>query len=118
MPRQPTQPPSRRQFLALAAVGVPAVRGAHIALGAAAAPGDTTPAQIAIGAGRVVWNIPPGVRGFNFWGTRSDTAFMPEYQKIGVNLLRFPPGADGDLQDLDAGLIDDSAKVAKALSGD
>ena len=69
-------------------------------------------------AGRELWRIPPGVRGFNFWGTRSDAAFMPEYQKIGLNLLRFPPGQAGDQEPVSQELINDSAKVAKAVGGD
>ena len=77
---------SRRQFLALAAA-TPALRAA-VQQRSAAAQGDATPAQITVQADRELWRIPPGVRGFNFWGTRSDAAFMPEYQKIGLNLNR------------------------------
>ena len=58
------------------------------------------------------------MRGFNFWGTRSDAAFMPEYQKIGLNLLRFPPGQAGDQEPVSQELINDSAKVMKAVGGD
>lgn len=79
---------------------------------------STTPARIAIDAGRVLWRIPATLRGFNFWGTRADDAFMPEYRAIGVKLLRFPPGRTGDENDLQQSLIDDSAKVARALNGD
>src|SRR3954453_22947332 len=106
---------TRRQFLALAAAS-PALRAAqqsHVA-----AQGDATPAQIAVEAGRELWRIPPGVRGFNFWGTRSDAAFMPEYQKIGLNLLSFPPGQAGDQEPVSQELINDSAKVMQAVGGD
>src|SRR6476659_4616523 len=107
---------SRRQFLALAAA-TPALRAAGQQRNVAAQ-GDATPVQIAVQAGRELWRIPPGVRGFNFWGTRSDAAFMPEYQKIGLNLLRFPPGQAGDQEPVSQELINDSAKVAKAVGGD
>lgn len=79
---------------------------------------STRPAQIAVDAGRILWRIPATLRGFNFWGTRADDAFMPEYRAIGVKLLRFPPGRTGDENDLQRSLIDDSAKVARALNGD
>src|SRR5215211_5007202 len=107
---------SRRQFLALAAAAPPALRATirHSAV----AQGNETPAQIVVQAGRELWRIPPGVRGFNFWGTRSDVAFMPEYQKIGVKLLRFPPGQAGDQEPVSQELIADSAKVVKAVGGD
>src|SRR6476661_4536946 len=105
---------SRRQFLSLVAAA-PALR----AVGrSAAAQGGETPAQIVVQAGRELWRIPPGVRGFNFWGTRSDAAFMPEYQKIGLNLLRFPPGQAGDQEPVSQELINDSAKVMQAVGGD
>src|SRR3954470_10576876 len=107
---------SRRQFLALAAA-TPALRAA-VQQPRAAAQADATPAQITVQANRELWRIPPGVRGFNFWGTRSDAAFMPEYQKIGLNLLRFPPGQAGDQEPVSQELITDSAKVAKAVGGD
>src|SRR6476620_3942665 len=87
---------SRRQFLAIAAATPPALRATVPQRGAAQA--SEMPAQIAVQPGRELWRIPPGIRGFNFWGTRSDAAFMPEYQKIGLNLLRFPPGQAGDQQ--------------------
>jgi hypothetical protein len=106
---------SRRRFLALAAA-TPALRAA-VQRGVAAQGGET-PAQIAVQAGRELWRIPPGVRGFNFWGTRSDAAFTPEYQKIGLNLLRFPPGQAGDQEPVSQELINDSAKVTKAVGGD
>jgi hypothetical protein len=106
---------SRRRFLALAA-GVPALVATRAPR--ANAQDGATPAQITVQAGQELWRIPPTVRGFNFWGTRSDAAFMPEYRKIGVNLLRFPPGQAGDQQDLDRTLIDDSGKVTQALGGD
>ena len=106
---------SRRRFLALAAA-TPAL--AAVQQHNVAAQGGETPAHIAVEAGRELWRIPPGVRGFNFWGTRSDAAFMPEYQKIGLNLLRFPPGQAGDQQPVSQELINDSAKVAKAVGGD
>src|SRR5215203_5860777 len=86
---------SRRRFIALAAAAPPALRAAMQQHSAVAQAGET-PAQISVQAGRELWRIPPSVRGFNFWGTRSDAAFMPEYQKIGLNLLRFPPGQAGD----------------------
>src|SRR6478672_7592751 len=107
---------SRRQFLALAAAAPPALRATirHSAV----AQGNETPAQITVQAGRELWRIPPGVRGFNFWGTRSDAAFMPEYQKIGVKLLRFPPGQAGDQQPVSQELINDSSKVMRAVGGD
>jgi hypothetical protein len=107
---------SRRQFLALAAAAPPALRAAVQPI--AVAQGEQTPAQIAVQAGRELWRIPPGVRGFNFWGTRSDAAFMPEYQKIGLNLLRFPPGQAGDQAPVSQELINDSAKVMRAVGGD
>jgi hypothetical protein len=107
---------SRRRFLALAAAGAAGL--AVVRTPSAAAQGDAVAVQIAVEAGRVLWRIPATVRGFNFRGIRSDAAFMPEYRKLGLNLLRFPPGQDGDLQDLPADLIDDSAKVAQALGGD
>src|SRR5262245_11262097 len=120
MPRSTSQPDepihralSRRRFLGLAAAGAAGLVVPHMP--GAAAQGDATPARIAVDAGRVLWRIPPTVRGFNFRGIRSDAAFMPEYRKIGLNLLRFPPGQDGDQQDLDPSLIDDSAKVTQAL---
>ena len=105
---------SRRRFLALAA-GAPALAAARAPR---AAQEDATPARIAVQAGQELWRIPPTVRGFNFWGTRSDAAFMPEYRKIGLNLLRFPPGQAGDQQNVDPSLIDDSAKVMRAAGGD
>jgi hypothetical protein len=105
---------SRRRFLALAA-GAPMIVAAS---GRRAAQPGATPARIAVQAGQELWRIPPTVRGFNFWGTRSDALFMPEYRKISVNLLRFPPGQAGDQQDLDRTLIDDSGKVKQALGGD
>src|SRR4051812_10673509 len=107
---------SRRQFLALAAA-IPALRAAVQPPRAAAQAGET-PAQIAVQAGRELWRIPPGVRGFNFWGTRSDAAFIPEYRKIGLNLLRFPPGQAGDQAPVSQELISDSAKVVQAVGGD
>ncbi|MDQ2996239.1 MAG: hypothetical protein M3R61_04175 [Chloroflexota bacterium] len=107
---------SRRQFLALAAAASAA--RAAVQQRSAAAQGDETPAQIVVQAGRELWRIPPSVRGFNFWGTRSDAAFMPEYQKIGLNLLRFPPGQAGDQEPVSQELINDSAKVIKAVGGD
>src|SRR6476659_5054158 len=107
---------SRRQFLALAAA-TPALRAAGQQRNVAAQ-GDATPAQIAVEAGRELWRIPPTVRGFNFWGTRSDAAFMPAYQKIGLNLLRFPPGQAGDQQPVSQELINDSSKVMQAVGGD
>src|SRR4026208_2598433 len=107
---------TRRQFLALAAA-TPALPAA-VQQGNVAAHGDARPAQIAVQAGRELWRIPPSVRGFNFWGTRSDAAFMPEYQKIGLNLLRFPPGQPGDQAPVSRELINDSAKVIKAVGGD
>ncbi len=107
---------SRRRFLALAAA-TPALR-ATARLSNPVAQGDATPAQIAVQAGRELWRIPPGLRGFNFWGTRSDAAFMPEYQKIGLNLLRFPPGQAGDQEPVSQELITDSSKVMKAVGGD
>src|SRR4051812_38675526 len=107
---------TRRQFLALAAA-MPALRAA-VRQNSAVAPGNQTPAQIAVQASRELWRIPPGVRGFNFWGTRSDAAFMPEYRKIGLNLLRFPPGQAGDQEPVSQELITDSSKVMKAVSGD
>lgn len=76
------------------------------------------PARVAVDAGRDLWRVPSTMRGFNFWGTRSDDAFMPEYRAIGVRLLRFPPGRTGDENDLQQSLIDDSAKVARAMNGD
>jgi hypothetical protein len=106
---------SRRRFLALAA-GVPAL--AAVRAPRAAAQAGTTSARIAVQAGQELWRIPPTVRGFNFWGTRSDAAFMPEYHKIGLNLLRFPPGQAGDQDNVSHELIGDSAKVAQALNGD
>lgn len=111
--------PARRRFLALAGAALPAARIPSLPRGAspAAQPG-ATPAQIAVQAGQELWRIPPGLRGFNFWGTRSDAAFMPEYQKIGLNLLRFPPGQAGDQEPVSQELIGDSAKVAQALRGD
>jgi hypothetical protein len=108
---------ARRRFLALAAAAPPAL-GAAIRHGGAAAQGDQQPAQIAVQAGRELWRIPPSLRGFNFWGTRSDAAFMPEYQKIGLNLLRFPPGQAGDQEHVSNDLIAESAKVARAVGGD
>jgi hypothetical protein len=108
---------SRRRFLALAAAAPPALRAA-LQQSSVAAQGGETPAQIAVQAGGELWRIPPGVRGFNFWGTRSDAAFMPEYQKIGLNLLRFPPGQAGDQQPVSQELITDSSKVMKAVGGD
>jgi len=123
MPRsigQPNEPIgnalSRRRFLALAAAGTAGLVAARIS--GATAQGDATRAQIAVDAGRVLWRIPATVRGFNFRGIRSDAAFMPEYRKIGLNLLRFPPGQDGDQADLEPDLIDDSAKVTQALGGE
>jgi hypothetical protein len=107
---------SRRRFLALAAAGAAGLAAARTP-GAAAQDGETA-ARIAVDAGRVLWRIPPTVRGFNFRGIRSDAAFMPEYRKIGLNLLRFPPGQDGDQNDLAPDLIDDSATVTRALGGD
>jgi hypothetical protein len=106
---------SRRRFLALAA-GVPAL--ALVRTPSAAAQAGASPARIAVQAGQELWRIPASVRGFNFWGTRSDAAFMPEYRKIGLGLLRFPPGQAGDQQELQGGLIEDSAKVAHAMNGD
>jgi hypothetical protein len=108
---------SRRRFLAFAAATPPVWRAA-VQQRSAAAQGSETPAQIAVQAGRELWRIPPGVRGFNFWGTRSDAAFMPEYQKIGVHVLRFPPGQTGDQAPVSQELINDSAKVVKAMGGD
>src|SRR5215208_4453173 len=107
---------SRRRFLGLAAAGAAGLIAARTP--GTAAQGDATPAQIAVDAGRVLWRIPATVRGFNFRGIRSDAAFMPEYRKIGLNLLRFPPGQDGDQNDLAPDLIDDSAKVTQALGGE
>src|SRR6476469_6998220 len=107
---------SRRQFLALAAAAPPALHA--VVRPGSAAQGDETPAQVAVQAGRELWRIPPSVRGFNFWGTRSDAAFMPEYQKIGLNLLRFPPGQAGDQEPVSQELINDTAKVIKAVGGD
>ncbi|MFL5806198.1 MAG: twin-arginine translocation signal domain-containing protein, partial [Roseiflexaceae bacterium] len=107
---------SRRRFLALAAAGTAGLVAARTS--GAEAQGDETRAQIAVDAGRVLWRIPATVRGFNFRGIRSDAAFMPEYRKIGLNLLRFPPGQDGDQADLEPDLIDDSAKVTQALGGE
>jgi hypothetical protein len=109
-------PLSRRRFLTLAAAGVPALVAART-LGAAAQAG-ATPARITVQAGQELWRIPASVRGFNFWGTRSDVAFMPEYRKIGLGLLRFPPGDAGDQENVSAELINDSAKVTQALNGD
>src|SRR5215217_5265870 len=116
MTNQPARPLTRRRFLALAAAAPPLLRSA--ARQDSAAPAGEMPAQIAVQAGRELWRIPPGVRGFNFWGTRSDAAFMPEYQKIGLNLLRFPPGQAGDQAPVSQELITDSAKVVKAVGGD
>src|SRR5438105_1015146 len=116
MPTQRSRALSRRQFLAFAAA-TPALRAA-VRASSAAAQSDETPAQIAVQAGRELWRIPPGLRGFNFWGTRSDAAFMPEYQKIGLNLLRFPPGQAGDQELVSQELITDSSKVIKAVGGD
>src|SRR5258706_14820533 len=107
---------SRRRFLALAATGAAGLVAARIS--GAEAQGDETPAQIAVDAGRVLWRIPATVRGFNFQGTRSDAAFMPEYRKLRLGLLRFPPGQAGDQEDLSGDLIDDSAKVTQALGGE
>jgi hypothetical protein len=106
---------SRRRFLALAA-GAPAL----LAAGAprAAAQAGATPARIAVQAGQELWRIPPTVRGFNFAGGRSDAPFMPEYRKIGPGLLRFPPGEAGDQQDLAHDVIDEPAKIARALGSD
>jgi hypothetical protein len=109
---------SRRRFLALGAAAPQLLRAARSAVGAPAAQGDATPAQIAVQAGREIWRIPASVRGFNFWGTRSDAAFMPEYKKIGVSLLRFPPGEAGDQENVSFELISDSAKVVQAIGGD
>src|SRR5688500_9861441 len=106
---------SRRRFLALAAAA-PAVRA--VLQRSAAAQDGATPAQIAVQASHELWRIPSSLRGFNFWGTRSDAAFMPEYRKIGVNLLRFPPGQAGDQQPVSQELISDSAKVMQAVGGD
>src|SRR5262245_8657020 len=100
---------SRRRFLRLAVGGVAGLASARAS--GTTAQGDEVPARIAVDAGRVLWRIPTAVRGFNFRGIRSDAAFMPEYRKIGLNLLRFPPGQDGDQNDLAPDLIDDSAKV-------
>ena len=109
------RPLSRRRFLALVAA-TPALRATGQR--SAVAQGDATPAQIVVQAERELWRIPASVRGFNFWGTRSDAAFMPEYQKIGLNLLRFPPGQAGDQEPVSQELITDSAKVTKAVGGD
>jgi hypothetical protein len=116
MAHQPPRSLSRRRFLALAAAAPPALRAA-VQHRAAAQAGET-PAQIAVQASRELWRIPPSLRGFNFWGTRSDAAFMPEYQKIGLSLLRFPPGQAGDQQPVSQEMITDSAKVIGAVGGD
>ncbi len=75
-------------------------------------------ATISVDAGREIWRIPKGLRGFNFWGTRSDAAFFPEYQAIGLDLLRFPPGRTGDENELSQQLIDESGIVAKGTSAE
>src|SRR5262245_8764691 len=106
---------SRRRFLALAA-GAPALIGMRHTRPAAQA-GATT-ARIAVQAGQELWRIPPTVRGFNFAGGRSDAAFMPEYRKLGPGLLRFPPGEAGDQQDLAHDVIDEPAKIVRAIGGD
>ncbi len=107
-----TIPLSRRRLLAATLAGTIGLR-AHQPV-----PGAELPARIDVDAGQVRWRIPAGLRGFNFWGTRSDAAFMPEYQKIGVSLLRFPPGRVGDEQDLSAQLMDESGRVARALGAE
>jgi hypothetical protein len=43
---------------------------------------------------------------------------LPEYQKIGLNLLHFPPGQAGDQEPVSHELIADSAKVMQAVGGD
>jgi hypothetical protein len=113
--------PARRRFLTLAATTLPAATARPASARRSASPAalaDDVPAQIAVQAGQELWRIPAGVRGFNFWGTRSDAAFMPEYQKIGLNLLRFPPGQAGDQEPVSNDMIAESAKVAQALRGD
>lgn len=35
------------------------------------------PIRIVVDPTRVIWQIPKGLRGFNFWGTRSDAPSFP-----------------------------------------
>lgn len=105
--------PGRRRFLTAlgAAPAALSIRPRR----ASARQGPSAAASIWVDAGREQWEIPAGLRGFNFWGTRSDEAFFPEYRKIGVSLLRFPPGRTGDENDLSQQLMDESGTVARGL---
>jgi hypothetical protein len=105
---------SRRAFLALSGAA-PALLAPSIAR---PAPRSQAGVSIAVEAGRDLGPVPAGLRGFNFWGTRSDAAFFPEYRKIGLGLLRFPPGRTGDENELAAQLMDESGTVARALGAE
>lgn len=103
----------RRRALRLVAAAPPA-----LALASCAPTAGGPAARIGVDAGREVWRVPRGLRGFNFWGTRSDAAFFDEYRAIGVGMLRFPPGRTGDENDLSEQLMNESGGVASALAAD
>lgn len=104
---------ARRRILTLLAGAAPVALAGR----ASAQPAEAT-ARISVDATRDLWAVPKGLRGFNFWGTRSDKAFFPEYQKIGVGLLRFPPGRTGDENDLAKQLMDECGTTARGIGAE